>query len=114
MRAALLSALVIPGAGQLYNCQWVKGIALIVLFLVCSLAVLIPITLAVVGYYISLGAGNIDNAALALQPLIEEWIHLAVLVVASIGIYLYSIIDAYRQRLDILSRISTQVDKSDE
>ncbi len=99
MQAALLSALVIPGAGQLYNCQWGKGIGILLVFLVASLAVLIPITLAIVGYYISLGSGNIDNAAQALKPISEEWVHLLVLLVASLGIYIYSIVDAYRFRM---------------
>lgn len=99
VHAALLSALVIPGAGQIYNRCWGKGFALLILFLVCSLAVLIPITLAVAGYYLCMTAGNVDNAAKMLQPLFDEWIHLAILAIASVGIYIYSIVEAYRFQL---------------
>lgn len=95
-QAALLSALVIPGAGQIYNGQWGKGIFIAVLFLTSSLAVLVPISLAVVGYYLCITAGNVDNAGQALQPMLDQWIHLVVLACATVGVYVYSIVDAYR------------------
>ncbi|MBN2329739.1 MAG: hypothetical protein JXR73_21540 [Candidatus Omnitrophica bacterium] len=99
MRAALLSAFVVPGAGQLYNGQWLKGFGILALTLICFLALLIPITLAIVGYYLSISAGSVENAGQALQPLVDNWIHLVVLVAACLGIYVYSIVDAYRSRM---------------
>jgi len=82
----------------MYNGQWGKGIFIAVLFLTSSLAVLVPITLAVVGYYLCITAGNLDNAGQALQPMIDQWIHLVVLAGAAVGVYVYSIIDAYRYK----------------
>ncbi|MGC9326790.1 MAG: hypothetical protein ACP5I1_04075 [Candidatus Hinthialibacter sp.] len=99
MRAAMLSAFVIPGAGQVYNGQWLKGLGILALSLLCFLALLIPVTLAIVGYYLSLSAGGVENAGQALQPLVDRWIHLVVLAAACLGIYVYSIIDAYRGRM---------------
>lgn len=97
VKAALLSALVLPGAGQLYNRQWMKGCLVIFLFLAASLGVLIPLTLVVVNYYMHLGAGNVEAAEQSLSVLSSQWIQLAFLVLASGVIYVYSIVDAYRQ-----------------
>ncbi len=96
-KAALLSALVLPGAGQLYNRQWLKGFLVLALFLAASLGVLIPLTLVMVNYYLNLGAGDVEAAEQSLTALNSQWPQMAALVLASIGIYVYSIVDAYRQ-----------------
>jgi len=103
-RAALLSAFVVPGAGQIYNGQWLKGLVLAVVFLVSSLGVLIPLTLAVVNYYATinsaLGQSDLSNLehihTNALKPILDIAVYLVILFVASIILYFYSIIDAYR------------------
>ncbi|MFB3788858.1 MAG: DUF5683 domain-containing protein [bacterium] len=95
-KAALLSALVLPGAGQLYNRQWLKGFLVLALFLAASLGVLIPLTLVMVNYYLNLGAGNVEAAEQSLLSMNSQWIQMAFLVLASFGIYVYSIVDAYR------------------
>lgn len=97
VKAALLSAFVVPGAGQIYNRQWAKGIGLCILFLAASLGVLIPITLALVGYYLSLSAGSVEAAGNAVRPVFDHWMSLLALSAASVFLYVYSIIDAYRQ-----------------
>jgi TM2 domain-containing membrane protein YozV len=109
MKAALLSALVVPGAGQIFNRQWSKGIVIAILFLIASLAVLVAIGLMLVGYYISLSAGNVEGAANSIQKVTENWISLLFLTVMSVVLYIYSIVDAYRQS----QKQSTQ-EKSDE
>ncbi len=102
-RAALLSAFVIPGAGQIYNGQYLKGLVFAVVFLVSSLAVLIPITMAVVNYYATISAAmeqsdlsGIEQAIPnAFQPIQKMLVSLAVLFAVSVILYFYSIIDAY-------------------
>ncbi|MHB8483695.1 MAG: hypothetical protein ACYDBV_13355 [Nitrospiria bacterium] len=78
--AALLSAL-IPGAGQLYNHHWLKGI----LFMAASMI---------------LGAElrrNIPMSAFtAGQPLAHSGIFL-ILVVVLLGISVWSVVDAYQK-----------------
>jgi hypothetical protein len=110
MKAAMLSALVIPGAGQLLNRQWGKGFGIMLLFLVTSLAVLGPITLAFLGYYLNIASGNLDNAAQSLQEISDQWIHLVVLLIVSIAVYVYSIVDAYRYKV----RNTINLEKCDE
>ncbi|RJP18217.1 MAG: hypothetical protein C4527_29375 [Candidatus Omnitrophota bacterium] len=97
-RAALLSAFVVPGAGQIYNREWVKGIFLAFLFLAASLAVLVPITIAIILYYSNLNSGDPDQALQPLQALWEARVQLIVLSVSSVILYIYSIMDAYRKR----------------
>ena len=97
LKAALLSALVIPGAGQLFNREWVKSIFIMVVFLASSLGFLIPITLAVVGYYLAMAQADGDAASRALQPMWTMQTQLITLVLVTIIIYVYSVIDAYRQ-----------------
>jgi cytochrome c biogenesis protein CcdA len=97
VKAALLSALVIPGAGQLFNREWVKAIFIMVVFLASSLGFLIPITLAVVGYYLAMAQADGDAASRALQPMWTMQTQLITLVLVTIIIYVYSVIDAYRQ-----------------
>ncbi len=110
MKAALLSALVLPGAGQLLNRQWVKAIVIILLFLSATSAVLVPITNAMLRYYLNIASGNLDNATQSLQLLNDEWIHLVVLFIASIVVYIYSIVDAYRYKV----RNTINLEKCDE
>lgn len=105
-RAALLSAVVVPGAGQIYNKQWLKGIVLAVLFLVSSLSVLVPITIAILGYYINIGNGNAEEAQRSLQLILNSWIHFVILTIVSTVIYVFSIVDAYRVRKIVCSQVS--------
>ncbi|MEW6236658.1 MAG: hypothetical protein AB1656_14840 [Candidatus Omnitrophota bacterium] len=98
-KAALLSALVLPGAGQMYNRQWIKGLFLGLLFLAASLAVLIPLTLAAAGYYLALNSESLDSIEKSLQPIKDMMLSLIVLAVSSIVLYVYSIVDAYAQRM---------------
>lgn len=95
-KAALLSAFVIPGAGQIYNGQWFKGIFLAIVFLIASVAFLIPVTVAVVGYYLAIGQGDTITAERALQSGLGMKYQLAVLFLVSLVLYLYSIVDSYR------------------
>ncbi len=100
-RAALLSAFVVPGAGQIYNREWGKGIFVAVLFLAASLAVLIPITIAVILYYSNINSGNLEQAVKPMQALWEAKVQLIVLAVCSILIYVYSVWEAYTKRLEM-------------
>lgn len=95
-KAALLSALVVPGAGQLYNRQWLKGAITMVVFTVASLAVLIPVGYAVALYLIHIGQGNVEQATRAVQYVYDSWINLTFLTLVTIFVYIYSVIDAYR------------------
>ncbi len=99
VKAALLSAVVVPGAGQIFNKEWLKGLLLAVLFLVASLSVLVPITLALVAYYLHIGEGNAEAAIQSLQIVRNSWIYFVLLIVASGVVYIYSIVDAYKKRL---------------
>ncbi len=97
VKAALLSAFVIPGAGQFYNREWLKGIFVAILFLTASLSVLVPITIGIILYYSNLGGGDIEQASKAIRSIWEARIQLIVLAVCSIILYVYSVIDAYRK-----------------
>lgn len=95
-QAALLSAFVVPGAGQIYNRQYGKGLCLAVLFLAASLGCLIPVTIVVIRYYAAISSADIENLENIFEPLTGMLTSLIVLFIASIVIYVYSIIDAYR------------------
>ncbi len=69
--AAVLSA-ILPGAGQLYNRQWLKGAAFLIAMVVLS-AFIQPETLL------------FEPSAMALLPL-----------VALLGLAIWSVVDAYR------------------
>jgi TM2 domain-containing membrane protein YozV len=96
-KAALLSALVIPGAGQMYNREWIKGVFIALVFLASSVMVLIYVTLAIVGRYLALAQGDAEAAIQATQPLWQMKYPLFTLLLVAIFLYLYSIFDAYRQ-----------------
>ncbi|MDP8246255.1 MAG: hypothetical protein P9L94_19385 [Candidatus Hinthialibacter antarcticus] len=98
MKAALLSALVVPGAGQLYNRQWAKAVFVGIVFLIASLALLIPIGYFLAMYFLEIGQGNVEQAADSLQFLSDEFYTFCVLAVASVVLYVYSIYDAYVER----------------
>ena len=92
-----------PGKGsaveqfnQLVSVAFALAVVL-ALFLAASLGVLIPLTLVMVNYYLNLGAGDVEAAEQSLTALNSQWPQMAALVLASIGIYVYSIVDAYRQ-----------------
>lgn len=95
MKAALLSALVIPGAGQLYNREWVKAIFVIVVFLIASLGFLLPVGYFLAMYFLEIGQGNVEQAGQSLQFLWDEIYTLCVLLFSSAVLYVYSIWDAY-------------------
>jgi len=97
-RAALLSAFVIPGAGQMYNRQWGKGVFLAILFLVASLFVLIVLTYTVVRYYLALQSDP-EQALKELRVLAETKWQLITLTLVSVVLYIYSIVDAYKQNI---------------
>lgn len=104
-KSALLSAVVIPGAGQMYNREWIKGLFISVIFTVSSLCLLIPITYAVIVY--SLGWS--DPASPSFQPVFqdadpftlikERQLSFITLLVVSIILYVYAILDAYQARM---------------
>ncbi len=98
LKAALLSAFVLPGAGQIFNRQWGKGLFLGLMFLVASLSVLIPLTLIVAGYYIALGSGSVEALEAPIQNLKDMMWSLIVLAIVSLVLYIYSVVDAYKQR----------------
>jgi TM2 domain-containing membrane protein YozV len=98
MKAALLSAFVLPGLGQMYNRQWGKGLFVAFTFLLSSLGVLIPVTIGVASYYIAAAQADLEKASAALDPIKNVWIHLIVLTVLSVILYIYSIVDSYKTR----------------
>lgn len=98
MKAALLSATVMPGAGQLYNRDWLKGALLIVVFLVASLALFVPLGYALALYYLELNQGNLAQSAKSLEFVRENTINFILLGIACLLMYVYSIIDAYRAK----------------
>ena len=114
-KAALLSALVIPGAGQIYNRQWWKGLFIALLFLAASLAVLIPVTLAFVQYGIHLldmgmtdplSPGGIPTDYLKILSDRESTFITLILVCAVL--YVYATVDAYHERLREMKRKSNR------
>lgn len=99
VKAALLSALVIPGAGQCYNRQWGKGLFIAVVFTVATLAALIPLAYAAVQYLAQFAGGAAGGQPQPyLAMLAGKLPALATLVGASLLLYVYSIVDAYRGR----------------
>ncbi len=111
MKAALLSAVILPGVGQLFNRQWVKGAVVSILFLLASLSVLIPLTLVAANYFVAIGSGSVQEMQEPLDTIKKMWGSLVVLVVCSLILYVYSIIDAYKQRKQMdkkASSINTQ------
>ncbi|MBI1388357.1 MAG: hypothetical protein GC154_07910 [bacterium] len=99
IKAAMLSALVIPGAGQWYNRQWLKGTFVCLVFLIASLAVLLPLGYFIAMYYIQIGQNNLDQAEKSIQFLRNEFSNFCILAFSSIVLYIYSIWDAYAQAL---------------
>ncbi len=103
-KSALLSALVIPGAGQLYNRQWVKGIFIAVIFTVASLSLLIPLTYDAILYYTGISNPNSPSFNPAFQDanpfthLNERQYSIITLLVVSVVLYVYGIYDAYQTR----------------
>lgn len=95
VKAALLSALVVPGAGQMYNKQWGKGLFILFTFLLASLGALLPITLIMINYSMNLSQGNLDAATASLNPMKDVQSRLIVLISISMILYIYSIVDSY-------------------
>lgn len=95
-KAAMLSAFVLPGVGQIYNGQWGRGLFIGLVFLVASVAFLIPLTVGVISYYLEIGKGDAEAAQQALLSIWELRYQLVLLVVVSVVLYIYSVIDAYR------------------
>lgn len=103
-KSALLSALVIPGAGQIYNGEWIKGLMIAIVFTVSSLSLLIPLSYAAIVY--ALGWSDPDSsyfqsAYLNADPFTlikERQLSFITLVVVSIVLYVYAIFDAYQSR----------------
>lgn len=94
-KALLLSALVIPGLGQLYKGEKIKGAIIICLINIFLLAALFMV-LQGAGHLIASGAtGATDPAALlatlkAKSP-VARW-----LLAAFFGIWIYGVVDAAR------------------
>ena len=97
-KAALLSALIIPGAGQLFNQQWIKGFFVLFIFLISSLGVLLPITIGLVRYTTASLQGSMDEANAVVATLMAYWISMLILTLVSIVLYVYSIIDSFQTR----------------
>lgn len=100
-KAALLSALLIPGAGQIFNREWAKGVFVALVFLAASLALLIPLGYGVALYYLELHQGNLEQADKAWVFIRENTLNFIFLGVCSMALYIYSIWDAYRRRMRI-------------
>jgi TM2 domain-containing membrane protein YozV len=97
-KAAMLSALVIPGAGQFYNRQWGKGLFVMIAFLLSSLGVIVPITIGIILYLQKTMQADVEGARSAIEPILHLWIHLIVLTIISVILYVYSIVDSYKYR----------------
>jgi len=100
--AVLLSALLGPGMGQLYNRDYKKAVWLIVVSLIVFLAAMQWLR-GVLTPFIPLDLATADP--LALKPMIENGIHEVMKTkghifyayqVLLLGLWLYSVIDAYR------------------
>lgn len=106
-KSALLSAVVIPGAGQMYNGELVKGLLIALIFTVASLSLLIPISYAAIVYIL----GWSDPASPAFQEsyqnidpftmIKDQQLSFITLLVVSIILYIYAIMDAYQARIKL-------------
>jgi hypothetical protein len=97
-KAAMLSALVIPGAGQIFNREWAKGVFLGLVFLAASLALLIPLGYGAALYALEMHQGNLEQADKAWVFIRENTLNFIFLGVCSVALYIYSIWDAYKRR----------------
>ena len=98
LTSPLLSALVVPGAGQLNNRQYVKGIIMIVVVLVSLSAFIIKICRDVLSIISSTGqdkmsADNISQLAIQVQQ--KNAGIIVMLMLLFLVIWIYGIIDAY-------------------
>lgn len=93
-RALVLSALVFPGAGQVYNGDRLKGYLLMALALIISLFLVLKVVMGFTSYYTALFSETpqqvAPGAALA-EEIPTILLFLGILVV----IWVYSMIDAY-------------------
>jgi len=101
-RACLLSALVLPGLGQVVNRQFGKGMALIgaitLLFIAIFVKVLLDLAAVVGQAYVQTGG---QPAGLSLPRVLEGIRHLdmtrlGLLVLMAIAVWAYSIYDAWK------------------
>jgi arabinogalactan oligomer/maltooligosaccharide transport system permease protein len=98
LTSPLLSALVIPGAGQLNNRQYVKGVIMIVVVLVSLSAFIIKICRDVLSIISSTGQDKMspDNISqLAIQVQQKNAGIIVMLMLLFLVVWIYGIIDAY-------------------
>ena len=95
VKAALLSAFVLPGLGHLYKGKKVKGIVLICLANIFLLAALY-LVLQTVGHLMAEGIGGKIDPTAALEDLKSRSPAARWLLTVFFGLWIYGIIDAAR------------------
>ncbi len=96
-KAAQYSAFLIPGAGQIYNRQWLKGVFLAIVFLIASMAVLVPITLAYINHFMAFNGELPNQSIFTFETLWKMKYPLITLSILCGIIYVYSIVDALKE-----------------
>jgi TM2 domain-containing membrane protein YozV len=92
-RAVMLSALIFPGAGQVYNGDRLKGYLLIALGSILSLFIILKVAIPFVNYYQAIFLDNPQKApGLSFT---EEVPGILLFLGVLAAVWIYSIIDAY-------------------
>lgn len=92
-RAVILSALVFPGAGQIYNGDRLKGYLLIALGLIISLLLILKVIVIFTGYYQGILAEHPTGAPGA--AISEELPSILLFLGLLLALWVYSMVDAY-------------------
>lgn len=93
----LLSALVLPGAGQMFNREKIKGGVLMVLFLALSVALCVLVVLGVLPHIPRDGStmSFLEVQALGTRVMVEKGRSIEATWWAMITVWVYGILDAF-------------------
>ncbi|MBK6880757.1 MAG: hypothetical protein IPO76_04450 [Elusimicrobia bacterium] len=93
----LLSALVLPGAGQMFNREKIKGVALMVLFLALSVALCVLVVFAVLPHIPRDGStmSYLEVQALGTRVMVEKGRSIEATWWAMITVWAFGILDAF-------------------
>lgn len=92
-RALVLSALIFPGAGQIYNGDRLKGYLLIALGIILTLLIILKVVLGFMGYYQALLG---ENPQVPPGKALSEEIPGILIFLGVFGVlWIYGMVDAY-------------------
>ncbi|MBL8023831.1 MAG: hypothetical protein JNK54_06065 [Elusimicrobia bacterium] len=104
----LLSAFVIPGAGQIYNKEKAKGVALMVLFFLVIMGFMMTVTVALAAFLPLDGVVSPEQVRGFVEQIVEErTAFVNTFWYLTLAIWGYGILDAYLGARDLLKKRQT-------